>query len=358
MQFDVKPSTNPVPEAERTALIAQPSFGSVFTDHMVMIRHTAEGGWQTPLLTARAPIPMDPASSVLHYAQEIFEGMKAYRIADGSTVLFRPEANAARFRQSAARMAMPDLPPELFVRGVEELVRQDRAWIPTMPGGSLYLRPFMIATEAFLGVRPAREHLFMVIASPVGAYFSGKTEAVTLWVSQTYTRAARGGTGAAKCGGNYAAGLLAQAEATRNECQQVVFLDAAEGRWIEELGGMNVFFVRRDGSLITPPLGTILPGITRDSIMTLARDMGMSVTEQPYAFEQWRADAEGGEVVEAFACGTAATVAPIGRVKFEGGSFEMQSGATAGLVTETLRRALFDIQFGRVADQRGWVHRV
>ena len=234
--------------------------------------------------------PLDPALAVLHYAQEIFEGLKAYKRDDGGVNLFRPDANARRFWNSAERMAMAPLPEPVFIEAVEQLVRIDRAWIPGGEG-SLYLRPFMIASEVFLGVKPSAEYLFAVIASPVGSYFKGGPAPVSIWVSENYTRAAVGGTGAVKCGGNYAASLRAQAEAIDHGCDQVVFLDAVERRYVEELGGMNIFFVFDDGSLLTPPLGTILPGITRDSIMALAKDSGANVREEAYTIDQWRTDA-------------------------------------------------------------------
>jgi branched-chain amino acid aminotransferase len=273
--------------------------------------------------------------------------------------MFRPDANARRFRQSAERLSMAPLPEALFVESVRQLVQVDRAWIPTIPGGSLYLRPFMIASEVFLGVKPSSEYLYMVIASPVGSYFKGGSSAVTVWVSQQETRAAPGGTGAAKCGGNYAASLMAQAEASRHGCDQVVFLDAVERRWIEELGGMNVFFVFADGSVATPPLGgTILPGVTRDSILTLARAKGVAVREEPYAIDQWRADAESGRLTECFACGTAAVITPIGTVSSPEGSFAIPGSSAPGSLTERLRTELVAIQRGEVPDPHGWVHKV
>jgi branched-chain amino acid aminotransferase len=359
LPFAVEPTSNPTPADARDTALADPGFGKLFTDHMVVVRYDEDkGGWHDAKVTARAPIPMDPASSVLHYAQEIFEGMKAYRLSDGSTALFRPDANARRFNESAARMAMPAVPPELFIESVEQLVRIDSDWFPKVDSGALYLRPFMFASEVFLGVRPAKQYLFITIASPVGAYFKGGVAPVTIWVSQHYTRAAPGGTGAAKCGGNYAASLVAQAEATAQGCDQVVFLDAAEHKWVEELGGMNLFFVFEDGSIITPPLtGTILPGITRNSIIELARGQGLTVREEPYSIDQWRSDAQSGKLRETFACGTAAVVTPVGTVKSSQGSFTI-GGNQSGPVTAALRSALVSIQRGDAADPHGWVHRI
>jgi len=355
--FDYVPHPKPTSAEQRAALLADPGFGRVFTDHMVTIRYSQAQGWHDARVEPRGPIPMDPASSVLHYAQEIFEGMKAYRTADGGTALFRPEENARRFQDSARRMAMAELPETLFVEAVEKLIDIDRDWIPDGEG-SLYLRPFMFATEVFLGVKPASEYMFVVLASPVGAYFKNKASAISVWVSETYTRAALGGTGAAKCGGNYAASLLAQSEAIAHGCDQVVFLDAVERRWIEELGGMNVFFRMDDGSLQTPPLGgTILPGITRNSIITLARDQGITVREEPYSLDQWRADAASGRLREVFACGTAAVLTGIGTVRTISGDFTIGNGAE-GEMTEQLRNALIGIQRGRTADPYGWVHPV
>lgn len=356
--FSFEPNAAPLDANERAARLVNPGFGRVFTDHMVTIRYSETDGWHDAKITARAPFTMDSASAVLHYAQEIFEGMKAYRLPDGGTALFRPTANAARFRSSAERMAMVPLPEDVFVESVRALVRQEADWIPDIDGGALYLRPFMIASEVFLGVKPSTEYLYAVIASSVGAYFKGGAPAVTLWVSQDYTRAAPGGTGAAKCGGNYAASLIAQAEATRQGCDQVLFLDAVERRWIEELGGMNIFFVFDDGSVQTPPLtGTILPGITRDSLLTLARDMGLTVREEAYAIDQCRADAASGRLREAFACGTAAVVTPIGTMKMLDGAFEIGGGG-AGETTLRLRQALIDLQRGIAPDPHGWLERV
>ncbi|MGC6401558.1 branched-chain amino acid aminotransferase [Sphingomonas sp. FW199] len=356
--FVIEPHASPVAAADRDALLANPGFGKLFTDHMAIIRYSEDRGWHDAAIRARAPIALDPAASVLHYAQEIFEGLKAYRTADGGVTLFRPDRNAHRFQQSAARLAMPQLPADLFLQSVRELVSIDRDWIPAIDGGSLYLRPFMFASEVFLGVRPAKEYLYCVIASPAGAYFKGGTPAVSLWVSQDYTRAAAGGTGAAKCGGNYAASLVAQAEAIEQGCDQVVFLDAVERRWIEELGGMNTFFVFDDGTMITPPLtGTILPGITRDAILTLAADMGVVVREERYSLDQWRADSQSGRLREAFACGTAAVVTPIGSVRGHDIDFRIGNGGP-GMVTQGIRERLVAIQRGEAPDPHGWVERI
>ena len=356
--FVFEPSAAPVAANERAAQLVDPGFGRVFTDHMATIRYSEAKGWHDARIGARAPLTVDPSTAVLHYAPEIFEGMKAYRQADGSIALFRPDANARRFNNSARRMAMAELPEDLFLESIRQLVKIDVDWIPGGPDGALYLRPFMIASEVFLGVKPSAEYLYMVIASSVGAYWKGGARPVSIWVSRNFTRAAPGGTGDAKCGGNYAASLAAQAEAIRKGCDQVVFLDAAERRWVEELGGMNVFFVFDDGSISTPPLtGTILPGITRDSILTLARDAGLTVREEPYAIDQWRADAASGRLTEAFACGTAAVVTPIGRVVEEGGAFDIGGGGT-GQTTQRLLDSLTAIQRGRNADPHGWVQSI
>jgi branched-chain amino acid aminotransferase len=358
LDFEIHPNPHPVSVAERAALLADPGFGQVFTDHMVTIRYADGKGWYDARVEARAPIPMDPATAVLHYAQEIFEGLKAYQAADGGVTMFRPEANARRFINSADRMAMARLPEQAFLDALHQLIRADREWIPGAEDSSLYLRPFMYASEVFLGVRPAQEYLFVLIASPVGAYFPGGVKPVTVWVSPDYTRAAPGGTGAAKCGGNYAASLAAQAEAIENGCDQVVFLDAVERRYVDELGGMNIFFVYDDGSLVTPPLtGAILPGITRDSVITLARHAGREVIERPVSFDEWRADADSGRLREVFACGTAAVITPIGTVRAPGLEFTV-NGGEPGPATLELRQTLVDLQRGRGEDPFGWVHRV
>lgn len=358
MNFEHLPHPAPVPAETRDAILQNPGFGTTFTDHMVVIDFDAEkGGWHKAVIGPRGPISLDPAAAVLHYAQEIFEGMKAYKQPDDSLALFRPEANAQRFNDSARRMAMPELPEDLFLESIRQLLTVDKSWVPTIPGGALYLRPFMFASEAFLGVRPAKQYKYILIASPAGNYFKSGAPAVKIWVSRDYVRAAPGGTGAAKTGGNYAASLVPSAQATAHGCDQVVFLDAAERKWIEELGGMNLFFVFDDGSVITPPLGTILPGITRDSLIQLLREEGLTVREEPYSIDQWRADAESGRLLEVMACGTAAVVTPVGTVLDGEEEFTIGSGGP-GQLTSKIRERLVGIQKGEIADTHGWVTRL
>jgi branched-chain amino acid aminotransferase len=358
VEFQVQQSSTPVDAEVRAGVLADPAFGRVSSDHMVSAQWTAERGWHDARVTAYAPLQLDPATVVLHYAQEVFEGLKAYRQADGGVAMFRPDRNAARMVRSCERLALPVLPPEDFVAACELLVRTDAAWVPDGEGASLYLRPFMFADEVGLGVRPSDSARFMVIASPAGNYFSGPLRPVSLWLSQEYTRAAPGGMGAAKTGGNYAASLVAQQEAIAHGCDQVVFLDAVEHRWVEELGGMNMFFVFDDGTVVTPELtGTILEGVTRDSVLTLAREAGHPVEERRFDVDEWRKGAADGRVVEVFACGTAAVVTPVGALRWPGGEVVAGDGRP-GPVTTALRTQLLDLQYGRAADPHGWMHRV
>lgn len=357
LTFAKIPHPSPASETDRRAALVDPGFGTQFTDHMVSIDWIEGQGWHNATIGPRQPIALDPAAAVLHYAQEIFEGLKAYRHPDGTTALFRPEQNARRFNKSADRLAMPKLPEELFLGAIDALLEKDAGWIPDSAGASLYLRPFMFANEIFLGVRPARQYKFLLIASPAGNYFKSGAPAVSIWVSRDYTRAAPGGTGAAKCGGNYAASLVPQAEAIERGYDQVVFLDAVERKWIEELGGMNLFFVFDDGRVVTPPLtGTILPGITRDSLIELLREEGLAVAEERYSIDQWRDDSTSGKLVECFACGTAAVVTPVGRVVSHDGEFTIGSGGP-GQLTGKLKSRLTGIQRGEIADTHGWVRR-
>ncbi|HEX6351911.1 branched-chain amino acid aminotransferase [Actinophytocola sp.] len=351
-RFSVE-EVEPTPAAERERRMTGAPFGEVFTDHMITTRWSAEEGWHDATLCAYGPLVLDPSAQVFHYGQEIFEGMKAYRTADGSVVLFRPYANAERFAASAYRMAMPEVPADLFVGALETLVAADRDWVPATDGHSLYLRPLMIATQPTLGFyQPSQSFLFVVIASPAGAYFSGGP--VTVWLETEYTRAAPGGTGAAKCGGNYAGTLLAQQKAVKRGCDQVVWLDRG---FVDEMGTSNLFFVLGD-EVVTPPLnGTLLAGITRDSVLTLAADLGYGVAERPVSVEDWRAAAADGKLTEVFSSGTSSMITPVGRVRSEGGDFVIGDG-TPGPVTTRLRNELSGLQTGRRPDPYGWVHKI
>jgi branched-chain amino acid aminotransferase len=342
-------------DAERDAILADPGFGNHFTDHMVDLCWSQKGGWHRPRVSPYGPIQLDPAAAVLHYAQEIFEGLKAYRHADGSVWTFRPYENAARLQRSARRMALPELPVEHFIDSLKQLIAVDGAWVPSAAETSLYLRPFMFAKEAFLGVRPAQKVAYYLIASPAGAYFTGGVQPVNIWLSTQYARAGKGGTGAAKTGGNYASSLLPQAEAYEHGCQQVMFLD--DGKYLEELGGMNVVLVKKDGTLLTPESDTILEGITRDSILRLAADRGHAVEQRKITIDEWREGAASGDIVGAFACGTAAVVVPIGRLLAE--DFEITHvGDEAERLALSLREELTGIQYGRVEDRHGWMLRL
>ncbi len=358
IEFARIPHPAPVPGDTRREALADPGFGKLFSDHMVSIGWSEGQGWHSPTVGPRAPVTLDPAAAVLHYAQEIFEGLKAYKLADGGIALVRPEANAARFNNSAARLAMPEMPPGLFVAAIRELVLADRDWFPSVEGGSLYLRPFMFASEAFLGVRPANEVKYLLIASPVAAYFAGGVKPVSIWLSTQYTRAARGGTGAAKCGGNYAASLAPMVEAAERGCEQVCFLDAIEQTWVEELGGMNVYFVRSDGTLVTPESsGTILEGVTRSSILQLGKELGLNIEERRVSIDEWRDGVASGEITEVFACGTAAVITPVGRLVWEDGAVGDPEAPT-GPVTSQVRKRLVDVQYGRAEDTHGWMRRL
>jgi branched-chain amino acid aminotransferase len=357
LTIETFPAAQPASEKRRAEILADPGFGHYFTDHMLTVTWTPQDGWHDAQLVAYGPFELDPATAVLHYAQEVFEGMKAYRHDDGSIWAFRPDANAARFARSAGRMALPELPVEDFVAGVDALVQLDHEWVPSGGEASLYLRPFMFASEVFLGVRPAQHVTFCVIASPAGSYFAKGVKPVSIWLSEDYVRAAPRGTGSAKCGGNYAASLQPQQQALANGCDQVAFLDAVDRRWVEELGGMNLFFVYADGRIVTPELtDTILEGVTRDSIITLARGRGYEVVEQRVSIDDWLGGVAAGEITEVFACGTAAVLTPVGTLKWSGG--EISSGEEAGKVTTELRSALLDVQYGRSDEMTEWMHRI
>ncbi|WP_024793185.1 branched-chain amino acid aminotransferase [Tomitella biformata] len=355
---------HPAPQSAeaREAVLAAPGFGKHFTDHMVTIDYSPEQGWHNAVVRPYGSIQFDPATTVLHYGQAIFEGLKAYRHADGSINSFRPDANAHRFQLSAERIAMAELPADLFLESLRELLAVDQGWVPAAGGEeSLYLRPFLIGTDVGLGVRPSDCYQYILIASPAGAYFPRGLKPVSVWLSRDYVRAAPGGTGAAKFAGNYAASLIAQAHAADQGCDQVVWLDAIEREYVEEMGGMNLFFVFGTGSdarLVTPELsGSLLPGITRDSLLQLAADAGYPVEERRISTTEWQRGCASGEISEVFACGTAAVITPVGFVKHVDGEFQIGDGE-AGEVTKALRDTLTGIQRGTFADTHGWMTRL
>ena len=358
LSFALTPSAAMRHEMEREEILADPGFGKHFTDHMVTIDWAIDQGWHDARVTPYGPLTLDPAAAVLHYGQEVFEGLKAYRHADGSIWTFRPEANARRMQRSAHRLALPELSVPDFIESLKQLIAVDGDWVPSAPETSLYFRPFMIANEVFLGVRAAHRVSFMLIASPAGAYFTQGVAPDKIWLTEDFSRAGRGGTGSAKCGGNYASSLLPQVEAYENGCAQVLFLDAETGTHINELGGMNVFFVHKNGKLVTPALtGTILEGITRDSILTLARDRGLEVEERHVSIQEWQDGVESGEITEVFACGTAAVITPICQLLGRDLSIGDEN-ASAGELTMSLRKELTDIQYGRLPDRHGWLTRL
>jgi len=346
----------PLNEADRRAL---PSgnfgFGKTMTNRMFTQRYTHELGWHEEKIGPYGPIMLEPATSVFHYAQEIFEGTKAYHREDGKINLFRPWENMKRFNNSARRMAMPMVDDEDHLAAVLQLVSLEHAWVPTAPGSALYIRPAMIATEPFLGVHASSQYLHFIILSPVGSYFPQGFSPVPVYISHTYRRAVKGGTGDAKTGGNYAASLLAGAEAQEKGYSQVLWLDAIEGRYIEEVGAMNICFVYGDNHIVTPPLtGSILPGITRDSIITLGRELGYKVTEDMVDVNEMLADVESGKISEVFGCGTAAVIAPVGKFGYQDKEYLINNNEV-GLVAKNLFQQLTDIQYGRIPDRFDWI---
>jgi branched-chain amino acid aminotransferase len=356
MEFKVTRNPKPLSVTERDEILANPVFGTKFTDHQVVVVWEKDKGWHSAEVIPYGPILMDPSAAVLHYGQEIFEGIKAYRHQDGSIWTFRPEANAKRLQRSAYRMALPEVPTEVFVESLRQLISVDADWVPSAEGEkTLYIRPFEIAAENFLGVRAAQRAEYRVIASPVGPYFTGGVKPVSIWIALDSARAGKHGTGEAKTGGNYAASLLAQGKGYEHGCSQVMFLDAESATYIEELGGMNLFFVYRDGHIATPSLdGTILHGITRDSVITLLRDRGHEVQERKVSLEEVRAGVAANEIVEIFACGTAAVITPVGILKSEHEEIVI-GGNEPGELTVSMRQELTGIQYGTVPDKHNWM---
>ena len=354
-RFPLTANPSPVAEDERAGVLANLHFGDYFTDHMAHARWTQGEGWGDYGVVPYGELSLSPATAVLHYGQEIFEGIKAYRHDDGSVWTFRPRYNAARLNASARRLALPELPEDDFVASLVDLVRADAAWVPSGEGESLSLRPFAFASEAFLGVRPSKVVDYYVIASPSGSYFTNGLEPISIWVTTEYHRAGRGGTGAAKTGGNYASSLLPQQEAYAQGCDQVCFLDDVSQRNLEELGGMNIMVVDADGTVRTPRLtGTILEGSTRSAIIRLLRDSGRSVVEDTISLQGLLADIESGRVSEVFACGTAAVVVPLGHLKGEGFDARIEGSE----VTRQIHDRLTSIQAGHAEDPYGWMYQL
>lgn len=331
-------------------------FGRTFTDYMFTMEYHAGQGWHHPKILPYGPIPLDPAANVFHYAQEVFEGMKAYRSDKNEILMFRPRENAKRLNLSLRRMCMPEIPEEDFMQALGELVKLEQRWIPSAVGSSLYIRPTVVATEAALGVRPSESYLFFIILSPSGPYFAEGFNPVGLWVSDSFTRAARGGTGEAKTGGNYAGTLLASKIAKEKGFSQVLWLDAVEHRYIEEVGAMNIFFVL-EGKLVTPKLtGSILQGITRKSILQISKDLGIEAEERAIAIDEVIAGIKSGRLSEAFGSGTAAVVSPVGRIGYKDEVFVISE--KAGPWSQRIFDHLTGIQYGRLPDKYGWVYRV
>ena len=359
LDFTQTSTTRRVGEDERARILAAPGFGQYYSDFMVHARWTLEDGWGGAEIIPFGPLQLSPAAAVLHYGQEIFEGLKAFRHADGSVWTFRPERNAERMQRSARRLALPELPVADFLSSLTAITAADEPWVPEATSEeSLYLRPFMFASEEFLGVRASHQVDYYVIASPAGPYFPRGVQPLVVWISDEYARAGAGGTGAAKCGGNYASSLLAKKEAAENGADEVMFLDSETHSSIDELSGMNVFAVTADGRLLTPSLtGSILEGVTRESILRLAADRGLEVVEQQLVMSEVLGQVDRGEITEMFAAGTAAVINPIGELRAHGGTWTVGAGGS-GEVTLALRTELTDIQYGRIPDRHGWLTRL
>ncbi|NVN98633.1 MAG: branched-chain amino acid aminotransferase [Geobacteraceae bacterium] len=350
----------PLPQEKMKAKFSDESqlgFGKLFTDRMFIAEWKVGQGWVDARIEPYAPFSLDPACLVLHYAQEIFEGLKAYKWQDGSIALFRPEMNARRFNHSADRMCMPEVPEDLFLKGIEELVRLESDWIPTSAGTSLYIRPTMIAVEPVLGVKPSDHYYFYVILSPVGAYYASGFNPVKIMVEDRYVRAVPGGTGEAKTGGNYASSLKAGLEAKKKGFDQVLWLDGIERRYIEEVGAMNMFFAYGN-TIVTAPLeGTILNGVTRNSVVTLASELGFKVEERKVEIDTIMADIGSGKITEAFGSGTAAVISSVGALCYKDQTLSIGNGGV-GTLTQKFYDTLTGIQTGHISDKFGWVRKL
>ncbi|WP_302133063.1 branched-chain amino acid aminotransferase [Thomasclavelia spiroformis] len=329
-------------------------FGTYFTDHMFMMDYTEGIGWHDARIVPYAPIAMDPATMVLHYAQETFEGLKAYRNPKGEITLFRPEMNARRMINSNKRICMAELPEDMFVEAVEAIVKYEQDWIPTAKDTSLYIRPFMFASEASVGVHPAKSYTFVIILSPVGSYYPEGVNPVKIWVEDEYVRAVKGGTGFTKCGGNYAASIAAQVKAESHGYTQVLWLDGVHRKYVEEVGTMNVMFLINDTVVTAPLEGSVLPGVTRDSIIHILKDWGYKVEERELSIDELMEAGHNGELKEAFGTGTAAVISPVGQLYYKGEEIVINDFKT-GELTQKLYDTLTGIQWGGLEDKYGWV---
>lgn len=329
------------------------TFGTIFTDHMFMMNYETGKGWFDPRIVPYQKLELEPSAMVFHYAQEMFEGLKAYRADDGRALLFRPDMNAKRANATNKRLCIPEIPEEDFVQAIKELVKVDEAWIPTKEGTSLYVRPFIIATDEFLGVRPSDTYLFIIILSPVGAYYPEGLNPVKIWIEDDYVRAVRGGIGFAKTGGNYAASLAAQVKAHDEGYSQVLWLDGVERKYIEEVGAMNIFF-KINGKVVTPMLnGSILPGITRNSTIELLKQWGIPVEEKKISVDELLEAATNGSLEEVFGTGTAAVISPVGHLRFEDKVIQVQDGGI-GPISQKLYDTIVGTQLGRIEDVNHW----
>jgi len=352
MQIEILPLTGKKPRiTDETQLV----FGRQFTDRMFLMEYRTGKGWHDARIQPYGPFTLDPAAMVFHYAQEIFEGLKAFRRDDDSVALFRPADNIARFNRSARRMCMPEVDEAQFLDALKQLITLEKDWVPHSHGTSLYIRPTMIAVEPMLGVRPADHYYCYIILSPVGAYYKGGLAPVKIWISDNYVRAAHGGTGEVKTGGNYAASLFAARQAASLGYDQVLWLDAKEKRFVEEVGSMNICFIF-DGKLVTSPLsGTILDGITRRSLLKIAQELGIEIEERALSVDEIFSGIESGRLSEAFGAGTAVVVSPVGQFTYRDRTLELGDGKTTGPITRKLYDILTGIQYGRLPDPRGWV---
>ena len=332
-------------------------FGQFFSDHMFLLDYSTEKGWHRPRIEPYHTFSLSPAAMVLHYGQEVFEGLKAYRGENGAIYLFRARDNLARFNRSSKRLCVPEIGVDRVYDGLKKLIALDQKWVPRSPGTSLYIRPTVIATDPFLGVRASSTYLFYIITGPVGAYYPEGFNPVSIYVTDKYVRAVRGGIGEAKTSGNYAASLMGQVEAKSLGYTQVLWLDGIERKWIEEVGTMNIFFLV-DDEVITPPLtGSILPGITRDSVLKICKSWGMKVSEKPLSIDELIGGIQAGRVKEVFGTGTAAVISPVGIIHSKGKNHQVADGKT-GKLSQKLFDYLTGIQVGRVKDPFGWMDRV